>query len=69
MSRLSISDTYEPHDVSCAATAGTAKRETDVIALVSLDCFAQVDQPVMDDLLRVSKPYYGRTYQPTVTLR
>jgi hypothetical protein len=41
-----------------------------VNALVSLDCFAQVIQLVMDDLLREIKPYFGAYLQdnghPTV---
>jgi hypothetical protein len=54
---------YEPHDGCCAATAGTAKKEANVNSLVNFDCFSQVVQLAMDDLLREIKPYVGSYVQ------
>jgi len=50
---------HEPRDVRCVASAGTAKREANVNALVNLDCFVRVVQLAMNDLLRESKPYFA----------
>ncbi len=59
---------HEPHDVHCGATAGTVKKDANVNALVNFDCFAQVVQFAMDDLLRGSIRILQRTDKTTVVL-
>jgi hypothetical protein len=48
----------------------TADKDTNVNALVNFDCFAQVVQLAMDDLLREINPYFAAYLQdnghPTV---
>jgi hypothetical protein len=42
---------------------GTVKKDANVKALVNFDCFAQVVQFAMDDLLREIKPYFAAYLQ------